>query len=182
MKAPYLRFIILAAFCFSLFGCATDPTTGKLVLDKVKARRVAAAVGSNILSDGAKLAVGALVAVVSDASHGDTNRSDLQQAAATGAWQSIGEINVADDVRNIVAAWNGGSAPNVATKASAVYTAINPQTDQQKKDAVNLIATTISTVADPNAPVISAGAAHSAITMATSPSGKAIVSVGKEGK
>lgn len=129
----------------ALVGCMTDPATGKTVFDKAKAGRILEAAGKNILTDAGKLAVGALEGAVMAAASGDTNTADLQQSAATGAWKSVGSIDVASDIGNIITAWNGGSAPAVAKAATTVYATINPQTDQQKKDAVNLIATTIST-------------------------------------
>ena len=142
-----MRLLLALLTLITILGCTTDPTTGKTVWDKAKTGRILEAAGKNVLTDTGKLAVGALEGAVMAAASGDRNTADLQQAAATGAWKSVGSIDVAADVGNIITAWNAGSAPAVAQAATNVYATINPQTPQQKKDAVNLIATTISTTA-----------------------------------
>lgn len=148
MKTP-LRFTVAIVTVAELCSCATDPLTGKTVFDKAKAGRIAAAVGDNLLNDAGKIAIGALAGVVSQATQGNTSKADLEQGAAEYAWKSIGTIDVAADVQNILLA--AKSDPQVAAQAAATYQAIAPKTDEQKAAAVNMIATTISTAAAPSA-------------------------------
>jgi hypothetical protein len=131
---------------FFLSACVTDPVTGKKSVDP-RVQRASLAVLGNLAGDAGKLAVGALSQAVMEAASGDTNMRDLQQSAATGAWKSVGTIDVAADVANIVNAWNGGSAPQVAASAAAVFAVANPQTPADKAVVVNTIAQTISNAA-----------------------------------
>lgn len=123
-----------------LGACATD--TGNPSKDR--AGRVTNAVLTNLAKDVGKLAVGALASAVTTAASGDTNARDLEHSAATGVWKNVGTVDVASDVSNIVSAWNGGTAPAVATAAAQVFTAADPQTPAQKAAVMNVIAGTIS--------------------------------------
>lgn len=136
--------LILATLCTITISCTTD-SNGKVVVDKAKALRISSAIGSNLLNDAGKIAVGVLAGVVSQAASGNTNKAALEQGAAEYAWKSIGTIDIAADVQNILLA--AKSDPQVASQAAMVYQTISPQTPKQKADTVNLIATTISTAA-----------------------------------
>lgn len=139
MKRAFLLLPVL------LLSCSTDPTTGKTVFDKAKAGRIAAAVGQDLLTDAGTLAAGALAGAVATAAGGDTKSADLQQGAAEYLWKSVGTINIAQDVQNVL---NAAKAdPTVSAQAAATFTALNPKTPAQTASAVNVIATTISTAA-----------------------------------
>lgn len=140
MKQPLLLLLAI-----SVASCTTDPATGKSVFDRAKANRIAAAIGNNALNDAGKIAVGVLAGVVSQVAQGNTSKANLEQGAAESVWRSIGSIDVAGDVQRVLDA--AKSDPNVAAQAAATFNAINPQTQQQKNAAVNVIAATISTAA-----------------------------------
>lgn len=140
MKQPLLLLLAI-----SVASCTTDPATGRAVFDKAKAGRIASAIGNNALNDAGKIAVGVLAGMVSQVAQGNTSRANLEQGAAEYAWKSIGTIDVAGDIQRVLDA--AKSDPNVAAQAAATFNAINPQTQQQKNAAVNVIAATISTAA-----------------------------------
>jgi hypothetical protein len=126
-----------------LCSCTTDPATGKLAFDKAKTARIATAVGGVALNDLGKIAIGELAGLTAQVASGSTSKADLQQGAATYAWQSISNINLASDLATVLAA--AKADPAVVSAASNTFNTIAPQIGTQK--AVNAIAMTISTAA-----------------------------------
>jgi hypothetical protein len=135
--------LIVGAVALLCTSCSTN--TGNAQKDRTA--RVTNQVLLNLGSDAFQIAIGALSNAVITAANGDTHGRDLQQSAATGAWKSVGSINVASDVEKIINAWNGGSAPKVAQAAAVAFQAAGPVTQSDKAAVVNIIAAKIDTSA-----------------------------------